>query len=87
MKMAGNLLMSVSQDEKERAVFRSRKMYQTDLQSNLITAYDNGINDGKMAEKLETLRKARSMNLPIDIIATLTGLSVEEIQNILNTPL
>ena len=91
MKMAGNLLMSVSQDEKERAVFRSRKMYQTDLLSNLQTAYDNGVTqglqqglqqgteNGKMAEKLETLKKARSMNLPMDIIATLTGLSVEEI--------
>ena len=85
--MAGNLLMSVSQDERERAVFRSRKMYQTDLQSNLNTAYDNGINDGKMARNLEIVRNALLMNLSVDDIATLTGLSVEEIPNILNTPL
>ena len=29
--MAGELLMSISQVERERAVFRSRRMYQTDL--------------------------------------------------------
>jgi hypothetical protein len=32
--MAGDLLMSISQDEKERAVFRRRRMYQTDMASN-----------------------------------------------------
>ena len=33
--MTGNSLMSISQDERERAVFRSRRMYQTDLWSDL----------------------------------------------------
>lgn len=42
LQMAGNLLMSISQDERERAVFRSRRMYQTDLQSDLATAEDRG---------------------------------------------
>ena len=32
LQMAGDLLMSISQDERERAVFRSRRMYQTDMQ-------------------------------------------------------
>lgn len=42
LQMAGNLLMSISQDERERAVFRSRRMYQADLQSDLATAEDRG---------------------------------------------
>jgi predicted transposase/invertase (TIGR01784 family) len=42
LQMASDLLMSISQDEKERAVFRSRRMYQTDLQSNLATAEERG---------------------------------------------
>ena len=42
LQMAGNLLMSISQDERERAVYRSRRMYQTDLESNLATAEDRG---------------------------------------------
>ena len=46
LQMAGNLLMSISQDERERAVFRSRRMYQTDMQSNLATAEDRGRAEG-----------------------------------------
>lgn len=47
LQMAGNLLMSISQDERERAVFRSRRMYQTDLQSDLATAEDRGERRGR----------------------------------------
>ena len=35
LQMAGSLLMSISQDERERAIFRSRRKFQTDLQSDL----------------------------------------------------
>lgn len=42
LQMAGNRLMSISQDERERAVFRSRRMFQTDMQSDLATAEDRG---------------------------------------------
>lgn len=40
--MAGDLLMSISQDERERAVFRSHRMYQTDMEPNLAAVWDNG---------------------------------------------
>ena len=46
LKVASERLMSISQDERERAIFRSRRMYQSDLESNLATAEDNGINKG-----------------------------------------
>ena len=46
LQMAGELLMSISKDERERAVFRSRRMYQTDLMSNLATAEDRGRREG-----------------------------------------
>ena len=42
LQMAGSLLMSVSKDEREQAVYRSRRMYETDMQSNLATAEDRG---------------------------------------------
>ena len=45
--MAGNLLMSISQDERERAIFRSRRKFQTDLQSDLATAEDRGERRGR----------------------------------------
>ena len=53
LQMAGNLLMSISQDEHERAVFRSRRMYQSDLESNLATAEDRGRKEGRIEGKIE----------------------------------
>ena len=57
--MAGELLMSISKDERERAVFRSRRMYQTDLMSNLATAEDRGRREGRREGMDEGLRKGR----------------------------
>ncbi len=45
--MAENPLMSVSEEERERAISRSRRKFQTDLQSNFATAEDNGETQGK----------------------------------------
>ena len=67
--------MNISQDEKERAVFRSRMMYQTDLQSDLATAEDRG----KRIRNMEIVQNALQMNMSIADIAKLTGLSFEEI--------
>ena len=78
LQMAGNLLMSISQDERERAVFRSRRMYQTDMQSNLATAEDRGERRGR----IEVARKMLRRNKPIDEIAEDTGLTLEEVQSL-----
>ena len=80
--MAGNLLMSISQDERERAVFRSRRMYQTDLQSDLATAEDRGKRIGRMDSKIEIARNALRMKMATADIAALTGLTCEEIENL-----
>ncbi len=84
--MAGNLLMSISQDERERAVFRSRRMYQTDLQSDLATAEDRGEKRGEkrgiVAGKIEVARNLLSMKLPLDQIIKATGLTREEIERL-----
>jgi len=78
LQMASELLMGVSQDERERAVFRSRRMYQTDLQSNLATAEDRGRRDGK----LSVARNMMKRNRPIDEIIEDTGLTREEVENL-----
>ena len=44
--MAAELLMSISKDEHERAKFRSRRKFETDLASNLATAEDRGVQRG-----------------------------------------
>ena len=90
--MAGNLLMGISQDEHERAVFRSRRMYQTDLDSNLRTARDNGIKIGeergeKRGEKNGKIAVARNLlsaSVPISQIALYTELTESEIRGLLS---
>ena len=79
--MAGNLLMSVSKDEHERAIFRSRRMHQSDLESNIATAEERG-------EKRKALAIAQNMMAdgdPIDKIIRNTGLSYEEVENLRNS--
>ena len=80
--MAGNLLMSISQNEQERAIFRSRRKFQTDMQSNWATAEDNGERRGRAAEKIEIARNALEMKLAVADIAKLTGLTCEEIEHL-----
>ena len=84
--MAGSRLMSISQDERERAVFRSRRMYMTDLQSDLATAEDKGMEIGiSIGEKNRSIAIARKLlkrNRPIDEIMEDTGLIYEEIENL-----
>ena len=82
--MAGERLMSISQDERERAVFRSRRMYQTDLQSDLATAEDRGRAAGIAERNFEIARNALQMGMSIDDIAKLTGLAHEEIKGLKN---
>lgn len=78
LKMAGKLLMSISQDERERAVFRSRRMYQTDRESDLATAEDRGRN----RRNLEIAKNMLSEGLPMDIIVRCTGLTNCEIEKL-----
>jgi predicted transposase/invertase (TIGR01784 family) len=86
LQMAGSLLMSVSKDERERAVNRSRRMFQTDMQSNLATAEDRGrqegLRDGWRDGALAIARNLLGMNMSLDQIVTATGLTREEVENL-----
>ena len=86
LQMAGELLMSISQDERERAIFRSRRKFQTDLQSNLATAEDigraKGRAEGRANRSIEIARQALRMKMPVSDIAKLTGLTCEEIEKL-----
>ena len=84
LQMAGNLLMGISQDEHERAVFRSRRMYQTDWDSNLRTARDNGIKIGEEREEKRIVQKMLSAGVPISQIALYTELPESEIKGLLS---
>ena len=51
--MAGELLMSISQDERERAIFRNRRIALADLESNMITVRREGVREGRLEGILE----------------------------------
>jgi predicted transposase/invertase (TIGR01784 family) len=78
LQMAGNLLMSVSQSEQEQAIFRSRRMYQTDQESNLATAEARGEIRKAFAIASKMLMRKR----PIDEIVEDTGLTYEEVESL-----
>ena len=77
LQMAGNRLMSISQDERERAVFRSRRMFQTDMQSDLATAEDRGERRGRAEGRAEGVLSA------IQSLMDSMGLSVDQAMNVL----
>jgi predicted transposase/invertase (TIGR01784 family) len=58
--MASTVLMNISKDDHERAKFRSRRKFETDLASNILTATDRGRAEGekKTAEEMLELIKS-----------------------------
>ena len=84
--MAGELLMSISQDEWERAIFRSRRMYQTNLQHNLATAEDGsrriGQQEGRSEQNFEIVRMMLSAGESIEKIISYTDLTRQEITHL-----
>lgn len=81
LQVAGERLMTISQDERERAVFRSRRMFQTDLQSDLATAEDRGERRGLVAGRAEgTLSALRSLmgSMSLTLDQAMNALSVPD---------
>ena len=79
LTVAGNLLMNISQDERERAIFRSRKKFSMDIASDMATAKDIGIQEG-IAIMVRKLKEDGEMS--IEAIARLSGLSIAEIEDL-----
>lgn len=82
LTMAGELLMSISQDERERAIFRSRRKFQTDMQSNLATEREEGRAEGEQKRSIEIARRLLRRGRPIEEIMEDTDLSREEIERL-----
>ena len=90
--MAGTLLKSISKDERERAHFRSRRMFQTDMEHNLIAAEQRGRERGitmgekrgeerREAERKETVMAFKSKGVPVDAIVEVMKLTPDEIKS------
>jgi len=72
--MAGELLLSISKDERERAHYRSRRMFETDKISNELTIEYRGA--------LKIARNLKIMGMSFEEIAKATGLSIDDIKKL-----
>ena len=85
--MAGNLLMNISQDERERAIFRSRRKWQTDQDSNIATAEDRGSHKGKLEMAMNLIRMGLGNSSQIAKAAEMTEEGIEQLrEEISNKP-
>ena len=76
LAVAGEVLMSISKDERERAIFRSRRIALADRESDRATSE----RVGRMAERSVIARNAMQMNMSVDDIVKLTGLTSAEVE-------
>ena len=76
--MAATVLAAISKDEHERAKYLSRRKFETDMTSNLLTAKAQG----ELDKARKIARNMKSANMPVGTIAQFTGLSVFEIEKL-----
>jgi hypothetical protein len=78
LAVAGEVLMSISKDEREQAIFRSRRIALADQESNRIALVQNV----ETAKALAIARNALQKQIPIDDIADITGLTRAEVEKL-----
>ena len=76
IKMAYELLQTISKDEIERARFRSRRMFQMDEEHSRIAARDEGI--------MSVAKNMLANEEPIDKITLYTGLTRNDVESLRN---
>jgi len=81
IKMAKELLQTISRDENERARFRARRKFQMDMEHSLIVARD----EGEVAKATMIAKNLLEMDLPIEQISKATGLAREKIERLHKT--
>jgi predicted transposase/invertase (TIGR01784 family) len=78
ISMAATVLATISKDEHERAKFMSRRKFETDMTSNILTAKSQG----ELDKARKIARNMKALNMPIETIAQLTELSISEIEKL-----
>ena len=92
--VATEVLTTISQDEHERARLRSRRMFETDMVSNLLTAEERGriaghaegmkegmkegLVEGMEVALTEVIRRMKADGMSIEDVARYTQLTVNE---------
>ncbi len=77
-------MREITEEERICAVERSRRMYQTDMQSNYATVLDRGRKEGRaegeQKRNIEIIRNLTRMGFSLEQISEATGLSPEEVK-------
>ncbi|GBU27962.1 hypothetical protein R84B8_01516 [Treponema sp. R8-4-B8] len=77
--MATEMLMEISQDERQRAIMRSRRMYETDRMSDLLNAKE----EGEIEERRKIVENMYQEGFDVKTIAKATRLSEQDVNGIL----
>ena len=75
IKEAGEILMTISADEREWAIQESRYKGRMDYESGLAASFAKGKEEGK----IETARGMKSKKIPLETIVEITGLTAEQV--------
>ena len=90
LAMATSILMNISQDDRERARFRSKRKFETDHYSDMDNAerkgraegIAQGITQGMTQGIVQVARNMKTEGMPIENIARLTNLSIDEVRKL-----
>ena len=77
------VLEELSEDEKTRLLAEAREKQRRDINARIRTAELNGIELGKVEEKTEIAKKLIEIQMNIDEISKITGLTKNEIEKLM----
>ena len=83
IKKAKEVLETISQDEKEIRLAELREKYRMDQHAIMLAGYDKGLKDGIIQEKREIVKRLLENEVSLEQIEKITGLSKEELENII----
>jgi len=69
---------------KELLSYEDSLKYYRDLKNSLDTAFEEGKMEGEASKAIEVIKKGHSEGLSIEVLSKLTGLTVSEVNQILN---
>ena len=72
----------LANDKEVLRLYHLREMAQIDYNSGMKKARNEGEAKGRAEEKIDVARNALKMNMPVDDIIKLTGLSQQQIEDI-----
>ena len=80
IKEAIETLEEISNDEEKERIAELRQKYIMDRKSEMRTAREIGLEEGRKEKEIEIAKKMLNENMPIELIIKITGLSKEKIE-------